>query len=93
MPDPIDLSTTSAITQALAQAIDLRAHIRAGYVPDAEQLAWLADIACAALLLAEPADLDLIGYLSAVDDILALPLPELPAPPPWLRRMQEDFNA
>ena len=92
----IDLSTASAVAQALARAIELRADCRAGIVLDGADLTWLADIAVAALLIARPADIDLVAWLAAADEIQAMPLPTLPQPlpepPPWLRRMQEDFG-
>ena len=85
----LNLSTGAAITNATARASELRVRLRGGETLDAGDLAWLADIAVAALVLASPSDLDLARYLSALDEMLALPLPE---PPAWLRRMQEDFN-
>ena len=87
----LNLSTDAAITNATARASELRVRIRAGEILDAADPAWLADIAVAALALTEPSDLDLARYLSALDEVLALPEP-LPEPPAWLRLMQEDFN-
>jgi hypothetical protein len=78
------LDTERAIRAAAARASNLRAHIRAGRTPDAVQLAWLADVACAALLLIDVPALDTVAWLAVSDDQAA---------PDWLKRQQEDWDA
>ena len=84
MPNPIDLSTERAIRDATARALDLRADMRDGRYLDDEDVRWLADIACAALLLCQPFDVDLAAWLAGADEFL-----DETARPGWLAALCE----
>ena len=75
------LDTEQAIAEATARALELRAAIRDGRYLDDDDVRWLADIAASALLIARPADIDLVAWLAAADDQGAMPRPG------WLRAL------